>query len=143
MTQHDVLIAIFAEHRAANTAVDKLIKDSFDMKSFSVIGKGYHTEEKIVGEYMSFWGKYGAFLGGLWGGIFGGIFLTISVIGPVGTWSSCRDYHTAIEGAIVVGGLTVLGTAPFSLGIPKTAQSNMKRQLKQITCSSCMALPMK
>jgi hypothetical protein len=36
------------------------------MKHLSVVGKGYHTEEKVVGSYkignrIKFWGKRGAF----------------------------------------------------------------------------------
>jgi hypothetical protein len=42
------------------------------MKNLSVVGKGYHTEEKVIGFYnvgdrVKFWGSRGAFWGGLWG----------------------------------------------------------------------------
>lgn len=125
MTQHDAVIAVFANHREANAAVSELIKDGFDMKNFSVIGKGYHTEEKVVGFYnigerMKFWGKYGAFWGGLWGLFFGGIFLTVPVVGPVVVLGYLAGIVvSALEGAIVVGGLTALGAALYSIGIPK------------------------
>jgi hypothetical protein len=39
MIQHDVVIAVFANHREANTAVGELIHNGFDIKNFSVIGK--------------------------------------------------------------------------------------------------------
>jgi hypothetical protein len=51
MTANDLLIATFDDHREADSAVRKLIESGFDMKHFSVIGKGYHTEEKVVGFY--------------------------------------------------------------------------------------------
>ena len=56
------------------------------MKNLSVVGKGYQTDEKVVGFYnegdrIKFWGKRGAFWGGLWGMFFGGLFLTIPVVG--------------------------------------------------------------
>jgi hypothetical protein len=58
----------FDDHIKANAAVHKLIDGGFNMKNFSVVGKGYHTEEKIIGLYnvgdrMKLWGKYGAFWG--------------------------------------------------------------------------------
>jgi hypothetical protein len=42
------------------------------MKHLSVVGKGYHSEEKVVGFYnigdrIKFWGTRGAFWGGFWG----------------------------------------------------------------------------
>jgi hypothetical protein len=46
-TPYDVVIAAFDDHRNADATVRKL--SGFDMKNFSVVGKGYHTEEKIVG----------------------------------------------------------------------------------------------
>jgi uncharacterized membrane protein len=58
------------------------------LKNLSIVGKGYHTEEKVVGFYtagdrVKFWGKRGAFWGGLWGLFFGGLFLSIPVVGDV------------------------------------------------------------
>ena len=88
METADTVIAVFADHPAAETAVKKLTADGFEMKNFSVVGKGYHTEEKVVGFYnvgdrIKFWGTRGAFWGGLWGLFFGGLFMTIPVVGHV------------------------------------------------------------
>jgi hypothetical protein len=136
MTQHDVVIAIFADHRAANTAVGELIHNGFDIKNFSVIGKGYHTEENVVGFYnvgerMRFWGKYGAFWGGMWGLFFGGIFLTIPMVGPVVVLGHLAVIVvSAIEGALVVGGLTAIGAALFSIGIPKDSVIKYEEAIK-------------
>ena len=60
----------------------------FDMRQLSIVGQGYHTEEKVVGFYnvgdrIKFWGKRGAFWGGLWGLFFGGVFLMVPVVGQV------------------------------------------------------------
>src|SRR5579862_1679260 len=88
MNKSDSVIAVFADHDAAETAVKKLAEAGFEMKNLSVVGKGYHSEEKVVGFYnvgdrIKFWGKRGAFWGGLWGLFFGGLFLTIPVVGHV------------------------------------------------------------
>jgi hypothetical protein len=125
MTGNDVLIATFDDHREADAAVRKLFESGFDMKNFSVIGKGYHTEEKVVGFYntgdrMKLWGRYGAFWGALWGILFGGVFLTLPIIGPVVvTGYLASMVVAAVEGAVVVGGVSALGAALFNAGVPK------------------------
>ena len=88
MENTDTVIAVFADHNAAETAVKKLTAAGFSMKNLSVVGKGYETHEKVVGFYnagnrVKFWGVRGAFWGGLWGMFFGGLFLTIPVVGHV------------------------------------------------------------
>ena len=62
MENTDTVIAVFHEHLAAETAIKKLTSAGFDMKNLSVVGKGYHTDEKVVGFYSSgdrikFWGS--------------------------------------------------------------------------------------
>jgi hypothetical protein len=126
---HDMVIATFDDHKKADAAVSKLIEEGFDMSHFSVVGKGYHTEEKIIGFYnlgerMKLWGKYGAFWGGLWGVLVGGAFFSLPVIGPVVVLGPLAlavvaVIEGALEGAVVIGGLTALGAAFFSFGIPK------------------------
>jgi hypothetical protein len=125
MNGNDVVIATFNDHREADAAVRKLIESGFDMKRFSVIGKGYHTEEKVVGFYnigdrMKMWGKYGAFWGGIWGILFGGVFVTLPVLGPVVIAGYLASMVvSAIEGAVLVGGVSALGAALFNAGVPK------------------------
>ena len=136
MTQQDVVIAVFADHLAANAAVTELIKGGFDMKDFSVVGKGYHSEEKVVGFYnmgerMKFWGKYGAFWGGIWGLFFGGMFWTAPVVGPIVVLGYLATIVvSAIEGALVVGSLTALGAALYSVGIPKDSVIKYEEAIK-------------
>src|SRR5665213_829308 len=84
----DTVIAVFADHQKAETAVKKLIAAGFEMKNLSVVGKGYHTDEKVVGFYntgdrIKFWGTRGAFWGGFWGLFLCGLFMTIPVVGHV------------------------------------------------------------
>ena len=49
MENTDTVVAVFADHAAAETAVKKLTAAGFEMKNLSVVGKGYHTDEKVVG----------------------------------------------------------------------------------------------
>ena len=133
---HDAVVAVFSQHTDADAAVRKLAGSGFDMTHFSIVGKGYHTEEKVVGFYnmgdrMKFWGKNGAFWGGLWSLFFGGVFLTIPVIGHVMVLGHLAAMVVAaIEGAILIGGLSALGAALYSIGIPKDSVIQYEEAVK-------------
>src|SRR3984885_7367285 len=107
METTDTVIAIFADHQAAEAAVKKLSAAGFEMKHLSVVGKGYHTDEKVVGFYnvgdrIKFWGKRGAFWGGLWGLFLGGVSLTIPVVGSVMIFGYlAAGVVSGVEGAVV------------------------------------------
>jgi uncharacterized membrane protein len=130
------VIAVFADHNAAENAVKKLTSAGFEMKDLSVVGKGYHTEEKVVGFYnigdrVKFWGGRGAFWGGLWGLFFGGLFLTIPVVGHVVVLGYLASMIiAAVENAVLLGGISALGAALFSIGVPKDSVLRYETALK-------------
>jgi hypothetical protein len=125
MSKGNVAVATFNTHGEADNAVKELQKSGFDMKKLSIVGKDYHTEEQVVGYYhtgdrMKYWGKLGAFWGGLWGILFGAAFFWIPGIGPlVVAGPLVSAIVGALEGAVAVGGLTALGAGLYSIGIPK------------------------
>ena len=106
------------------------------MAHFSIVGQGFHSEEKVIGFYnagdrIKFWGKNGAFWGGLWSLFFGGIFLTLPVIGPVMVLGHLAAMVVAaVEGAILVGGVSALGAALYSNGIPKNSVIEYEESVK-------------
>jgi hypothetical protein len=125
MNESNSAVAIYDTHTEAEAAIKALREAKFQMGQLSIIGKDYHTEEHPIGFYnvgdrMTFWGKTGAFWGGLWGWLIGaGFFLIpgvghIIVLGPLVGW-----IVGALEGATVGAGLGVLGAALASAGIPK------------------------
>ena len=136
MNTTESVVAIFVDHAAAEAAVKKLAAAHFDMKNLSVVGKGYHSEEKVMGFYnfgerVAFWGSRGAVWGGLWGLFFGGLFMTIPVIGSVVVLGSLATIVVSgIESAVVVGGAGVRGAALYSLGIPKNSVVQYETALK-------------
>ena len=70
MTEPNSVVAVFPDHKSAEAAVKKLAGEGINMKHLSVVGKGYHTDEHVVGFYnagdrIKFWGANGAFWGGL------------------------------------------------------------------------------
>ena len=136
MDKFETAVAVFPTHDAAEKAVKSLAAAGFDMKNLSLVGKGYHSDEKVVGFYnmgdrIKFWGSRGAFWGGFWGLLFGGLFMTIPFVGHVVVLGYLATVVLAgLENAVVVGGLTALGAALYSLGIPKNSVLQYETDLK-------------
>ena len=140
MPKNDSVVAVYADHDAAEAAIRKVAAAGLDMRQLSIIGKGYHTEEQVIGFYSSgdrikFWGSRGAYWGGIWGLLFGGLMLTIPIVGSVMVLGSLAAavftaIGGAVEGAIVVGGLGALGAALFSLGVPENSVLDYEQALK-------------
>jgi uncharacterized membrane protein len=125
MAETNAAVAIYDTHSQAEEAVKELQRSGIDMKKLSIVGKDYHTEEQVVGYYntgdrMKYWGKLGAFWGGLWGMLFGSAFFAIPGVGPVLVAGPLVAWIVgALEGAAVVGGLGAIGGGLCSIGIPK------------------------
>ncbi len=128
-------VAVYKTHQAADDAVKRLQRAGFEMTKISVIGNDYHTDEQVVGYYntgdrMKAWGKIGAFWGGLWGILLGAAFFMIPGIGPLAVAGPLVSAIVGgLEGAIVVGGLSALGAALVSIGIPKDSVVNYEKSL--------------
>jgi len=125
MSVENSVVAIYPTHTQADLAVKELQRAGVDMRTLSIVGKGYHTDEHVVGYYnvgdrMQVWGKAGAFWGGLWGLLFGSAFFWIPGLGPLLVAGPLvNSIVGALEGVAVVGGLSVLGAGLYNLGIPK------------------------
>jgi uncharacterized membrane protein len=136
MAGTNAVVAIYDSHTQAEEAVKEIQKSGFDMKKLSIVGRDYHTEEQVVGYYntgdrMKHWGKLGAFWGGLWGMLFGAAFFAIPGLGPVLVAGPLVAWIVgALEGAVVVGGLSALGAGLYSIGIPKDSVVKYEAALK-------------
>jgi hypothetical protein len=134
------VVALFDEHSQAESAVKQLQEDGFDMKKLSIMGKEYHTDENVVGYYttgdrMKYWSGEGALWGGVWGGLwgilFGSAFFMIPGIGPLVMAGPIVAWIVgALEGAVVVGGLSAVGAGIYSIGIPKESVLRYETSLK-------------
>lgn len=136
MTESSNVVAVYNSHTEAEQAVAKLSGASFDITKISIIGKDYHTEEKVVGYYsigdrMKSWGGLGAFWGGIWGLLFGAGFFLVPGIGPVlvaGPFLAAL--LGALESAVVVGGLSAVAAGLVSLGISKEGAVKYESEIK-------------
>ena len=89
MSEKNLVVSVFNTHPEAEDAIKELQKAGFDMKKLSVVGKDYQTDEHVVGYYntgdrVKYWGKLGAFWGGLWG-----FLIRVCVLFHSWDWSPC------------------------------------------------------
>jgi len=129
MSDNNIVVAVYDDHAEAEQAIKELQKAGFDMKKLSIVARNPHAEEHFVGFYsagdrVKYWAKAGAFTGAFWGSLWGlllgaGIFAIpgigpVLVAGPLVAWMI-----GALEGAVVVGGISAIGAGLYSVGLPK------------------------
>ena len=132
----EATIYVFGTRADAEQAIGKLSVAGIDVTKLSLIGKGYHSEEHPIGFYtmgdkIKSWGAKGAFWGGIWGLLiapavfmFPGIGL-VAMAGPI-----VAVLASALEGAVIVGGLSALGAAMSLIGVPQEKQIMYETALK-------------
>ena len=136
MAKKNAVVGVYDSHTKAEASIKELQRSGFDMKKLSIVGKDYHTEEHVIGYYnagdrMKVWGKLGAFWGGLWGMLFGSAFFLIPGIGPIMVFGPLVGWIVAaLEGAVMVGGLSALGAGLYSIGMPKDSIVKYETALK-------------
>lgn len=134
--QQNAVVATYESHTQAEDAVKKLQKAGFDMKQLSIVGRDYHSDEHVVGYYnsgdrMKYWGKLGAFWGGIWGILFGAAFFWVPGVGPlVVAGPLTAAILGGLENAAIVGGLSALGAGLYGIGIPKDSIVKYETALK-------------
>ena len=136
MDKDNLPVYVFNTHVEAEEAVKALSKSGYDVKKLSIIGKGYHTEETPIGFYtmgdrIKSWGGMGAFWGGIWGLLIAPAvfflpgFGLVAMAGPV-----VAALVAALEGAVLVGGVSAIGAALTQIGVPKDQIMKYETALK-------------
>ena len=124
MPHHHSTVAVFATHESAEAAIRRLSEADFPIERLSIIGRGYETEEQVVGfvnlgDRVKLWGKNA------------GVFLSFPVIGPVVVLGHLAAMvFGALEGAVVIGSLGALGGALASLGVPNNSVLRYEQDLR-------------
>ena len=136
MANTDSSFFVFDTHTAAEDAIRSLGQAGFDMHKLSLVGKGYHSEEKPMGFYtagdrIKSWGGAGAFWGGIWGMLLAPAVFLLPGLGLVGMAGPIvATLVGALEGAVLVGGLSALGAALTQIGVPKDQVIKYEAALK-------------
>lgn len=130
------VVAVYDTHSQAEDAIKDLQQAGVGLKSLSIVGKDIGKDEHVIGYYntgdrMKYWGKIGAFWGGLWGLLLGSALFVVPGVGPVLVAGPLVAWIVAgLEGAVVVGGLSAIGAGLFSIGIPKDSVLQYEVALK-------------
>jgi heat induced stress protein YflT len=129
-------VAIYNTHTDAEAAIKQLQAAGADMKHLSIVGKDYRTEDHVVGYYntggnLKYWGKLGAFWAGIWKLLVGEAFFWMPGVGPILVGGPLvTSIVGTLEGSTVHNGLTALGSALHTMGIPKSSVINYESALK-------------
>jgi hypothetical protein len=127
---------VFNTHAEAEEAIRSLSRSGIDVKKLSLVGKGYHSEEHPVGFYtagdrIKSWGGIGAFWGGIWGLLLAPAVFFLPGLGLVAMAGPLVSALVgALEGAVVVGGVSALGAALTDLGAAKDQVIKYESALK-------------
>lgn len=127
MSNKNSCVAIFKTREEAEQAIGELSRAGIDMRQLSVVGKGYEKEEHVKGYYnaadrVKFWGKRGVFWGGLWGILFSPAFIYAPLAAPLTAGKLIFSVvANGVSTAIFAGGVTALGAALYSIGIPRNS----------------------
>lgn len=133
---NSIVVAVYEAHAQAEEAIRTLSQAGFDMKTISILGKDYHTEENVVGYFNAgdrarFFGKLGAFWGGLAGVLFGSALMFVPVLGHIVVLGPlAATLVSGLEGAVLGGGFSALVGALTSLGVPKDSVLRYETALK-------------
>ena len=136
MQKTDIAVAVYDSHEKAEAAVRELARAGFDMKSISIVGKDYHTEDQVVGYFNAgdrakFFGKLGAFWGGLAGSLFGSALMFVPIVGHIVVLGPlAATIAGGVQGAVLGGGLSALVGALTAIGVPKDSVLRYETELK-------------
>ena len=136
MAENNAVVRVYDPHTETTLTIKELQRSGFDMNKLSIVGKDYHTVERVMGHYhtgdrMKVWGEMASFWGGLSGLLFGSGFFFIPGIGPVIVFGSLVSWIIrALEGAATAGEMSALGAGLRIIGIPKDSITRYETALK-------------
>ena len=130
------IVAVYPDHASAEQAVRRLIKEGFDMKDVSIIGRDFQVEEEPIGflsarDFIGAGAGTGAWVGGLFGLLVGAAFLVLPGVGPVVIAGPLTaSLLGGLEGAVAGAAIGALSGALIGLGIPRNQALKYEAQVK-------------
>jgi hypothetical protein len=125
MAENNAVVRVYDPHAEVEATIKELQSSGFNINKLSIVGKDYHIAEGVISydnadDRMKVWCQFGDFWGGLSGLLLGSAFYFIPGIGPVIVFGPLVSWIVrALEGAVMVGELSVLGAGLHSIGISK------------------------
>lgn len=120
--QRGAVFTFYHTHEVAEEAICDLQSSGFNLRKLSIV---------TTGERMKAWGNTEAFWNGLWGTTFGGAFFLVPPTGPLFVAGPLVGWiGIALEGEIAVEGLSALGVALYSIGVPEESIFEYESRIK-------------
>ena len=134
-SERNSVVAVYERHESADESVRALKDAGVDPAKLAVIGRGVHTENRVVGFYnnakeIRHWGAYGALWGGLWGWLVFGLFWVPGVGHVTAAGWIVWNLATAAGGAALGGGLGAVAAALNGVGVPDDVVPEYESALK-------------
>ena len=132
MKNKSVVVATFKSHDDAAAAIKALQQSVFDLEQLSLVESKQTVQTELIGFYQTgqrvkVWGELGA----IWGMIIGSGIVLIPGFGHLFVAGPLVSMMVgALEGGLVVGGLSALGAAFYSFGIHSNHIPNYQAALK-------------
>jgi hypothetical protein len=117
-------IAMFVEHAQVEKALRRLREAGIDFHGVSVVGKGYQTDQNVIGYYsagdrMKYWGQNDAFWDGILNVLSGSAFFMIPGIGPaIASGPIVGWIVDSLEHAVGTHEFSAIGRALYGIGVP-------------------------
>ena len=134
-SERNSAVAVYDRHEAADDGVRALKDAGVDPTKLAVIGRGVHTENRVVGFYnrareIRHWGGYGALWGGLWGWLVLGFFWVPGIGHLTAAGWIVSNLAAAAGGAALGGGIGVVAAALRNVGVPDDVIPEYESALK-------------
>ena len=134
-SERNSVVAVYDSHEAADDSVNALKDAGVDPQKLAVIGRGVHTEDRVVGFYnnareIRHWGGYGALWGGLWGWLIFGLFWVPGIGHLTAAGWIVWNLAAAAGGAAVGGGFGAVAAALKGVGVPDDVVPEYESALK-------------
>lgn len=135
MRTTDIAVVVYDSHRQAEDAVHRLARAGFDMKTVSILGKDSHSEGRVAGydagDRAGFFGKLGAFRGGLAAVLSGAARMFVPGVGRIVVQGAvAATFVGGLLGAVPGGGSSALAGALTAIGVPQDSVPRNESALK-------------
>jgi hypothetical protein len=130
------VVAVYADHAAAEHAIRLSHSEGFAMADLSIVGRDFQVIEEPVGfispgDYAKAGAGTGAWFGGLFGLLVGAAFLILPGVGPVVVAGPLvASIVAGLEGAMAGTALGALAGALVGLGVPKERALKYEKQVQ-------------
>jgi hypothetical protein len=139
MRESNAIVAVFTTPFEVQEEVRRLDASGLELQNVSVLGPGDMPAGEPAAYYqmpgrIACWGARGLFWSGMWGLLVGWALVSLPELGPIVVAGPLAMWIiAALDNAPLFAGLSAVGAALYSIGIPRTRimryEAALKRQM--------------